>query len=118
MATVTDGATTITPLLVLGYASKRESRNVVHQVIGRTGDDVTLRPASLRTGTLTMLFANEADALACEQMHAAGAVFTLVDDDLSSTTMLYILAGSLPRVLDDQTRRRWTVAVDFQEVQP
>ena len=116
-STIGDGTTTSTPVLVIGYESKRASRNVLHEVIGRPDPDVTLRPASLRTGTLTMLYATEAAAAACETMHQAAVVLTITDDDLATAGMSYVVSGSITRALTD-SRKLWTVAVDYQEVQP
>ena len=116
--TISDGTTAVTPVLTLGYASNRDSRNVFHDVIGRADQDVTLYPAGLRSGTLTFLFDNETDALTCENLHSAAAVFTITDTDRPSIAMTYAVKGKIPRTLDDGTREMWTVAVDFQEVQP
>lgn len=118
MTTISDGTTTITPVLTLGYESSRDSRNIFHDVIGRDYPDVTLRAASLRHGTLTYLFETEADSLACEQLHRADSTFTVTDDDRDSIGMAYVVSGSITRTLDDDTRDLWTVAVDFQEIQP
>lgn len=115
--TITDGTVTVTPRLVEGYESARASKNLFHPVIGRNSPDVTLRPADLRTGSLTFLFTVEADAIACETMHQSG-VFTLTDTDVPSVDMTYVLDGSVTRTLDPDVAHIWHVTVDFQEVAP
>lgn len=116
MSTITDGTTTSTPVAVLGYESKRSGQNIVHAVIGRADPDVTLRPAGLRTGTLTLLFESEADAAECEVMHAAAVVLAMADSDVSTVGMSYVVSGAVTRSLDDASRSLWTVAVEYQEV--
>lgn len=104
------------PLQVLGYESQRASANVFHDVIGRANPDVTLRPAGLRTGTLTYLFGSEVDALECERMHSGTGVLTLDDPDLPTIAMPYVADGAITRQLDSETRRLWLVGVAYREV--
>jgi hypothetical protein len=105
----------ITPLLVLGYETARQSQSIFHDILGG-GQDVTLRPASLRSGTLRLLLATEAEAVAAETAHAAGKVLRLTDTDRPSVSMSYVLDGSLVRRLDDGTRKLWTLDVGYREV--
>jgi hypothetical protein len=118
MTTLSDGVTTVTPILVDGYTSTRESGNVVHTIIASASPEVTLRAARLRTGTLVLLFATQAEALAAEALHALPVVLTLADPDVSGINMSYVAHGTIVVELDDQTRELWTVSVDFQEVTP
>lgn len=83
MSTISDGTTTWTPSLVLGWESTRASRTVAHTVIGRADPVVIQRPAALRSGTLSILLDDITDALALEAAHAEPATFTL---DLSDLT--------------------------------
>lgn len=106
------------PLLVMGYDSARASQHVFNTVLGRNYPDVTLMPAGLRSGMLTFLFASEADAAECERMHAGSDLLTLADSDLTTVGMTYVASGNIRRQLDPESRVYWTVAVDFQEVQP
>lgn len=117
MSTITDGTTTIAPALVMGYRTSQPGRNAFHDILGRPDPDVSLAPAGLRRGTLTLFFLTEADAEACRQLHSNPAVFTYTADDNTTTSMRYVLddAGVSP-ALDDQTRRRWTVDVAYREV--
>lgn len=114
--TITTGTTTITPTLVTGWQASQESRNIVHTIIGRSTPDVTLKPANMRTGTLEMLFETAADADEARIVHMEAAVFTLTSSELAEVNMAYVVAGTISSVLEDETRRLWTLSVDFQEV--
>lgn len=119
MATIiTSGDTTIEPLLVTGWEASQDSRNIIHTIIGRSTPDVTLKPAGLRSGTLELLFENATDADEARLLHADAVVFTLTSSELSQVDMTYVVAGSISSVLEDETRRLWTISVDFQEVTP
>jgi hypothetical protein len=115
-ATVATRTASSTPLLVNGFETRRDTRSVLHTVMGRTDPDVTLLPATLRIGTLRLLFDNETDAAEADAMHAQPQVFTFRDSDLSSVDMKYVVSGAVTRSLDDASRSLWTVGVDFQEV--
>lgn len=119
MTIITHGADTITPTQVLGYQSEREGRNIVHPILGRPSPDVTLRPAGLRTGTLSMGFAGptaEGDSRFAENLHSNGGVFTLMSAERLTVPMSYVVAGRIGRELEDESRDAWIVNVDFQEV--
>jgi hypothetical protein len=115
-STITQGDTTITPALVLGYDSSRTSGNIVHWILGRPDPDITLRPARLRNGTLKLLFRTEAAAAACLSLHSGTGVFTLADPDVSSVGMRYAVDGSIDISLDPQTLEMWVVSVAYQEI--
>lgn len=116
MTTISDGTTTITPLLVQGYEAATSSRNVVHQILGRADDDVSLMPDSLRSGTLRLLFADAESAWAAHALHTQAAVLTLADSDVSQVGMRYVRQGEMTLALDPQTRIRWELSVGFKEV--
>lgn len=118
MTTLSDGTTSLVPMLVLGYTTTREPRTVVHAVIGRPDPDVTLRPAALRNGTLRILCADVAAAQAMVDLHAQGLPLTLSEDDLPSLDMAYVVDGPITSSLDDETRVRWVVEVGYREVLP
>jgi hypothetical protein len=115
-ATLTDGTTTVAAIFALTHEASRESRNVIHNIIGRPDPDVSLAPAGLRTGTLQLLFPALADALACESLAASGVPLTYTDTEQPSSGMRFVLTGTVRRTLDPQARKRWTVDVPFQEV--
>lgn len=132
----------IIPTLINGYQTARESRNVIHNVVGRSAPDVTLRPAALRKGTLTMVFGGTAGgegyifldgyitlletAAADAELsskdafdaHSEPNVFVLRDGNRSTIEMTYVVDGQVTRELDPSTRRVWIVSVDYQEISP
>ena len=118
---ITSQTAVITPTLITGYSSKRESHTVLHQIIDRSAPDVTLRAASLRSGSLELLFAAEdaeAASSAAEAALSEAAVFTLTSDERSTVGMPFVVQGSITRTLDDASRSAWTVAFDWAEVAP
>jgi hypothetical protein len=115
-STITQGGTTVTPELVLGYDSSRTSGNIVHWILGRPDPDVTLRPARLRKGTLKLLFASESAAGTCFRLHGGAGVFVLADSDVESVGMRYVVDGNIDIGLDPQTQEMWLVSVAYQEI--
>jgi len=115
--TITSGSTTITPFTVLGYETTQAGRNIFHDILGRRDDDVSFRPAGLRTGTLNLGFLTEADADECRTFHADGALFVFESDDRPTIGMRYVLGeGGIGVALESETRELWTVAIDYREV--
>lgn len=111
---------TINPDQIDGYDSERESGNVLHPIAGRASGDATLAPAQLRTGTLRLVFADEAASKAAEDAHSLPVAFTFSASDLSTVDMYYILqpGGRVRRSIDEETRNAWLLEVPFQEVSP
>ena len=118
MTQITSGGTTLEPILVDGYRSVRSAGNIVHTLVDNEWPAITLRPARPRTGTLNLLCAELDDALAMDTLHAAANVVTLVDSDHPGLNMTYVASGTVQLELDNETRSRWWVRVDFQEIQP
>ena len=117
--TITAGSVTITPTLVEGYAATAPARTLVHDILGRTAPDITLRPAGLRTGTLTLLIAVEARAVEAFTALCAGVVCTLASDERSISMPFIVPDGQQVGIkLDDTTRDHWHITVPFQEVAP
>ena len=114
--TITSGGVTRTPLQVLGYRSERTSGNILHPVLGSTSQDVTLRAAGLRSGTLELLALTMADALNLEALHLNAATVTLADTDIPSGGFTYVASGRIAVELEDETRSLWTVSIEFQEI--
>ncbi|MCM3778991.1 hypothetical protein [Microbacterium hydrocarbonoxydans] len=118
LITVNDGTTgSISPALVLGYQTARESQNIVHDLIGG-GIAVTLIAPRPRSGRLELFFLTEADGFGALTKHGLETTFTLSDTDRPSVGMTYVTDGSLDLALDDQGRSRWVLSVGYQEVQP
>ena len=106
----------ITPLAVSEYAVEQEARNVVHQVLGRPDPDITLRPAGLRAGVLTLTFRTAAAADDARRQHATGTVFTIASTAVAVVNMSYVLTEKLTTM--QGAAGEWTVTVGFQEVSP
>lgn len=117
MSTITTDSLTITPTLVSDYDSSREGRNVIHQIIGRADPDVTLRPASLRTGRLEAIFADEAASLAAAAALATTETATL-SDPATSVNMTFVLGPSGVQRMPDPSRTVWVLTIDYVEVAP
>jgi hypothetical protein len=116
-STVSDGTTTITPWFVKGYQAAQPGRNVFHDVIGKTSQDVTLFAPKLRSGTLSFYFQTAPEADACRVLHNQAALFTFTDEDVAAAAMTYAVDSSGVQVsLDDSTL--WVCDVAFQEVTP
>lgn len=115
--TVSYAGTTFTPDQVDGWRQIVESRNVVHAVIGG-GIEVTHAPAAPRTFQLRLIFALEADAAGCAQLHRDAPYLDLASDERVLVNGRYVLAGGggVAVDLDDETRDAWVVTVDATEV--
>ena len=119
MATITDGVSTITPDLILGWRSTRTSRTVLHTVIGKPDPDVTLRPSGLRAGVLRLFFLTSDDAHAAEALHTTAAVLHLdADPEQPDLSMAYVTAGPVDYAAATDEGRHWTLDVTYQEVTP
>lgn len=117
--TITHSSGVIAPEVVHGFQATRDARSIVHTILGREDPDITFRPASLRKGTLTLVFPTGAAASAAEAILVTGQVFTIQDSTVAEVGMSFVVAdGSVTRSLDGGTRVVWTVAVPFQEVAP
>lgn len=105
----------VSPTLVLGYETSRESQNIVHPIIGG-GIGVSLRRADPRAGTLELFFTDETPAFEAVQVHTRETSFTLSDSDRPVINMTYVVSGSVSiRLTDD--RKRWEVSISYQEVE-
>lgn len=117
MSTITHAAGVIVPVVAGGWEATRPARSVVHEVLGRSDPDVTLRPAGTRRGTLRLVFAAEADAADASVVLGRGEVFTFADPDRGTLGMSFVVAdGDVSLSLDDETRDVWIVLVPFVEV--
>lgn len=116
--TSTSGATLL-PELVMGYSSAREGGAVIHEILGRADPDVTLRVKATRTGTLSLLFLDEAQAAEAEAELSGAATFTLnTGGDRPTVDMSFIASGVAARTLDEDTLTVWVVDVDYREILP
>jgi len=116
--TISDGTTTLTPQLQIGYVVSRRSRNVVHRILNSQAPAVSLRPGALRSGRHSLLFTDEATALAAVAMLASDRELTLEDTerpDVVNMTFVVPSGGDVQLELDSVTRRNWVVQFDFEE---
>ena len=110
----TGETTTITD--VLGYESSREVPTVVHTIIGRGNPDFTVKPAGPRSGTYRLFCLNETVAIALSKSLMRAGQFVLADTSTAIANTTFVVTGNIGLELDDQTRIRCIVAVDYTEV--
>ena len=114
--TITDGHTTVTPTLVMGWQTSQDTRNIVHPIIGSSNPDVTIKPSNLRTGEMSLLFDTYVQADLCRALHANAAVFQLYTDDFPAANMNYVVFQEVKLTLEETGQRYWIVNIQFQEV--
>lgn len=109
----------ITNLLgVTGNDGAHEIETVLNAQMNGSGYNITYRPARLRSGTLTLLFATPAHAWAAVALLKTPYSFTLTAD-IPQLGMTFVLRpGRLQPALADEGIDAWTVEVPFQEVSP
>ncbi len=118
-ALITFGSSTIAPSQVMGYMSERAGNNVVHPILGREEPDVTLRPASLATGTLELGFQGptaESNSKTAQTLASTSGVGTFYSSDRSSVGMTFVVTDRVRRELDPDSRDAWIVSIPWQEV--
>jgi hypothetical protein len=118
MATISSGILTFSPVLITAWSVSQESRNVVHTIIGRNDPDITLKPATTRTGTLELLFSSASAANTARGILANGTVFTITDSETWLNGLDFVMSGNISTALEDETRKMWTIQADFTEVIP
>jgi hypothetical protein len=106
------------PLLVTQWNATSTTRHLVHEILGNPVPDITVQPAGPRTGTMSALFDNEADANALHTALRGTDVLTFSDDDTATTGMQFIANGSVTLATDSQSQEFWTVTWDYLEIQP
>lgn len=116
MTTITDGTTTVTPLLILRREHTRAAGTIVHEILGRPDPDVSLAPARTRRGRHRILFSDYAHAMECDALHRGASVLVLDDTDQPANSMSYVVSGDITLTLDEQTSRRVIVEVEYREV--
>lgn len=117
MTTINHSTGTITPAVVDGYTARRSSGTLIHDIIGRTIPDVTLRPAGPRTGELRCIFATRVAAQSAFDVFSTPQVLALFDPDVPNVNMTFVVGvGDLSIELDSLTRRVWIVTVPYVEV--
>lgn len=116
---ITHSTGVITPEVVNGYEASRSVETIVHKIIGREDPDITLRPAGLRSGTLTLVFATGADASAAEAALLFPQVLTLSDTAVPEVSMSFVVGPegqASTSTLDLESQTVWLVELPFHEV--
>jgi hypothetical protein len=100
------------PTLTLGHESSRQSKNTVHEVVGRADPLVVRGPLSTRRGTLEFLALDAAAATRAEALNdVAGPLFFRFADGVSRD--LYFEAEAVAVTFDQD---RWRVRIEYIEV--
>lgn len=120
MSTISDGTTTFTPIVIVGWESERVAANVLHDIINRVDDDVTFRPAGLREGTLTALCPTLEDAMQLEVLLAQPKKMTFADPDHPVLNMTFVvpIGTAIRASLDSDTLVLGLVEFSFKQVAP
>lgn len=113
--TIANNLDVFTAVLVDGYSATRASRNILHPIIGLNTFAVSLRPSALRSGSLKVLFTDEAIAGALLDALGEGVELTLDSSDRPAINMQFVATGDATLELDDETRDTWWVLFDWQE---
>lgn len=114
--TISDGMSSVTPVLVVDYAHRRAARTIVHDVIGSSTPDVTLRAAGTREGTLQAVLITQADVTTLDTLLASPTVLTVTSDDEPRLDGLrHVVAGDDPEVRLEGART-WVVTWTYREV--
>lgn len=114
---ITSDVGNFSPYLRLNADLTTPTRNVIHELLGG-GVAVTFGGDTLRTTTLEMLFTSEADSIDAYTKLNTGHIFQLTDYSKTSTSMYFVVAGSIDRNYVTDTEDTWTISVDVQEVVP
>lgn len=120
MATTITHSTGSIAAFVNGYEAEREARTIVHLILNRSEPDVTLRAPGLRTGTLKLLIADQAEALTAYGILSVPQVFAIADPDTPAIDMSFVIPDGSPIgiALDPETQDAWILTVPFAEVTP
>jgi len=100
-----------------GWNATRESRAIYHPILGFSPTAVvSLRPARPRSGTMSLVVAEEWIANNIVLTVCAGLVCRLEDTDRPALNMNFVVVGDTTLELDDDTRDVWLITIDYQEV--
>ena len=114
--TILGAAATIVPDLIMEYNTERESRNVLHNIIGKAEPDVSLELDGLRFGTLHLFFESKTDAWIAYDALGTVETWELTDTYHPEIDMNFVRTASMKMGLDPVSRKRWLIEMDYQEV--
>lgn len=120
MATITaqDGTGDwTTPRVLDGFGGEAASANIVSDLLN--GEiAVTLLGDKLRTGTLHLVYDDDALASAARVLLGRATWFTLTAPERPAVALTFVREGTLGVALHDEVRDVWVFDVGFQEVRP
>ncbi len=112
MPTITRGAVTLTPQVILPARLTRPGSSIVHRIIGDPEPDVTIRDAGLRTGELRTLWPTAAAAeAAAAALAIAGGPWLLEETGDCDMTALVVGDVLLDGAADGANARLVTITV-------
>lgn len=114
---ITSDVGNFSPYLRLNAEQTIGSRNIIHELLGG-GVAVTFGGDTLTTSTLEMLFTSEAASLDAYNKLNTGHIFQLTDYSKTSTSMYFVVSGSITRTLEIESQDVWVITCDVQEVVP
>lgn len=114
---ITSDVGDFSPYLRINANEELETRNVVHDLLGG-GIAVTFGGNNQPTTTLEMLFTSEASCLDAYTKLNTGHVFELTDYSKTSTSMYFVVAGTVTREYLTNTEDTWIITARVQKVIP
>lgn len=107
---------TINPLLVLDYGYTSASRSILLETIGSKYPTSFLKPARSKSGTLSLLFDNTAQAMEADEIMRTASRFTF-EEPTAAQEFDFIVSGAVT-VNKVPGINYWTVDAEFREVEP
>jgi hypothetical protein len=114
---ITSDVGSFSPYLRINAEETINSRNIIHELLGG-GVSVTFGGNAKSTSSLEMLFTSEADALDAYTQLNEGHIFELEDYSKTSTSMYFVVSGSINRQYLTESEDTWIVTCDIQQVEP
>lgn len=111
-AFITSGSLVVEPAAVSNYSADQQGGTIVHRILGG-GVDVTLRPVELRTGTMTIDFADAEEASDARSTLGGARVWMLAHSERPTVEMRFIVRR-LSQVIDGNGR--WSLTIGWEEV--
>lgn len=114
MATITKGAESTTPTLILGWETRQTSATQTHELL--SGSAVyTIRGATPPQGTFRLFYATWEDAQECVDLHAYNpGRFTIAGSEVPAWEgLVYVVTGDVKLSSTEDEGRRWIVEVDY-----
>jgi hypothetical protein len=108
---------TFSPLMRISATEEIETRNIVHDLLGG-GVAITFGGRSLITSALEMVFTSEADSVDAFTQLNTGHIFELTDSSKPSTSIYFVISGSINRELQIDSTDTWVITADVQQVEP